>query len=89
MLVARVLLARYGVSCVFGWDCGVLVPAEGAIGLGMGAWCWASEGCGLGVAAMIAVLFVDSWITVWVVVVVFVGSAGLWVQAKQTSLHFR
>ena len=89
MVGARVLLARYGVNCVFGWVCGVVVPTDGASGLGIVVCCWVAGGYRLGVAAMIAVLFVDSCITVWVVVVVFVGSGGLWVRAKRTSLHFR
>ena len=57
-------------------------------GLGMGAYCWVAGGCVLGVAVMMAVLFVDSCTTVWFVVVVFVGLVGPLVRAKRTSLHF-
>ena len=89
MVGARVLFARNGVNCVFVWICGVVVPTDGAIGLGMVVCWWVAVGCGLGVAAMSAVLFVDSCITVWVVVVVFVGSEGLWVPTKRTPWHLR
>ena len=83
------LFAVYGVNCVFVWVCGVVVPTDGAIGLGMAFCWWVAGGGGLGVAAMIAVLFVDSCIMVWVVVVVFVGSEGIWVRRKQTPWHLR